>query len=123
MLRSSNWFKLYFQHFSWLKSRLSQILANPMMFLTPLQVISYKFLKNFPVCLCCKTLVDGCVYQHKFLNFIVRKNKVLIKNFFSKCDQLCSFLGIFSHLRKKSLMTNNLLYSVTSRNSYNNYSI
>ena len=29
-----------------------------------------------------------------------------IKNFFSKCDQICSLLQIWSHLMKKSLMEN-----------------
>ena len=30
--------------------------------------------------------------------------KFSIKDFFSKCDQICSFLRIWSHLPKKSLM-------------------
>ena len=35
------------------------------------------------------------------------KNKVFsIKDFFSKCDQIRSFLRIWSHLLKKSLMEN-----------------
>ena len=29
-----------------------------------------------------------------------------MKDFFSKCDQICSFLRIWSHLLKKSLMEN-----------------
>ena len=32
--------------------------------------------------------------------------KFFIKDFFSKCDQIRSFLWIWSHLRKKSLMKN-----------------
>ena len=32
--------------------------------------------------------------------------KFSIKDFFSKCDQIRSFLQIFSHLLKKSLMEN-----------------
>ena len=40
------------------------------------------------------------------------KNEVLIKNFFSKCDQIFSFLGIFLHLEKKSLMTNFIFCTV-----------
>ena len=32
--------------------------------------------------------------------------KLSIKNFFSKCDQIRSFLRIWSHLLKKSLMEN-----------------
>ena len=32
--------------------------------------------------------------------------KFSIKDFFSKCDQICSFLRIWSHLLKKSLTEN-----------------
>ena len=32
------------------------------------------------------------------------KNIVFIKDFFSKCDQISSFLWIWSHLLKKSIM-------------------
>ena len=35
-----------------------------------------------------------------------QKMKFSIKDFFSKCDQICSFLGIWPHLLKKSLMKN-----------------
>ena len=35
-----------------------------------------------------------------------KKIKFFIKDFFSKCDQIRSFLGIWSHLLKKSLMEN-----------------
>ena len=35
-----------------------------------------------------------------------QKNKFSIKDFFSKCDQICSFLRIWSHLLKKYLMEN-----------------
>ena len=35
-----------------------------------------------------------------------KKMKFPIKDFFSKCDQICSFLGIWSHLLKKPLMEN-----------------
>ena len=33
-----------------------------------------------------------------------QKMKIPIKDFFSKCDQICSFLRIWSHLLRKSLM-------------------
>ena len=36
----------------------------------------------------------------------VEKTNFSIKDFFSKCDQICSFLWILSHLLKKSLMEN-----------------
>ena len=35
-----------------------------------------------------------------------QKMKFSIKGFFSKCDQIRSFLRIWSHLMKKSLMIN-----------------
>ena len=35
-----------------------------------------------------------------------QKMKFLIKDFFNKCDQIRSFLRIWSHLLKKSLMEN-----------------
>ena len=35
-----------------------------------------------------------------------QKMKFSINNFFSKCDQILSFLRIWSHLLKKSLMEN-----------------
>ena len=38
------------------------------------------------------------------------KNKVSIKIFFSKCDKVCSFLRIWSHLLKKSLMEKQCYY-------------
>ena len=38
--------------------------------------------------------------------------KFSIKDFFSKCDQICSFLRIWSHLLKKSLIENFIFYAV-----------
>ena len=38
-----------------------------------------------------------------------------IKDFFSKCDQICSFLRIWSHLLKKSFMENFIFCAVTTR--------
>ena len=35
-----------------------------------------------------------------------------IKDFFSKCDQIRSFLRIWSHLLKKSFMENFIFYAV-----------
>ena len=35
-----------------------------------------------------------------------QKMKFSSKDFFSKCDQIHSFLGIWSHLLKKSLLEN-----------------
>ena len=44
---------------------------------------------------------------------MIQKKKFSIKNFFSKCDQYRSFLGIWSHLLKKLLMENFIFYAVT----------
>ena len=41
--------------------------------------------------------------------------KFSIKDFFSKCDQICSFLPIWSHLLKKSLMENFILCTVSHK--------
>ena len=48
-----------------------------------------------------------------------QKMKFFIKNFFSKCDQIHSFLRIWSHLLKKSLMGNVIFFvqCVVSRSS------
>ena len=41
-----------------------------------------------------------------------QKRKFSIKDFFSKCDQNCSFLRIWSHLLNKSLMENFIFCAV-----------
>ena len=41
-----------------------------------------------------------------------QKNKFCIKDFFSKCNQICSFLRIWSDLLKKSLMDNFIFCAV-----------
>ena len=40
------------------------------------------------------------------------KNEVYIKDFYSKCDQIRSFLRIWSHLQKKFLMKNFIICGV-----------
>ena len=47
--------------------------------------------------------VNGYVLEF-WLPYTAQKMKFIIKDFFSKCDQIRSFLLIWSHLRKKSLM-------------------
>ena len=42
------------------------------------------------------------------------KIEVSIKDFFNKCDQILSFLRIWSHLLKKSLMENFIFCAVIS---------
>ena len=44
--------------------------------------------------------------------FTAQKLKFFIKDFFSKCDQIRSFLWIWSHLLKKSLMKNFIFCAV-----------
>ena len=48
--------------------------------------------------------------------FTAQKMKFCIEDFFSKCDQLCSFLRIWSHLLKKSLMENFIFCTVLACN-------
>ena len=43
---------------------------------------------------------------HKRLGITAQKMKFSIKDFFSKCDQIRSFLRIWQHLLKKYLMEN-----------------
>ena len=50
--------------------------------------------------------------------FTAQEMKFSIKDFFSKCDQIRSFLGIWSYLLKKSLMKNVIFFVVFSENSY-----
>ena len=44
--------------------------------------------------------------------FTPQKMKFSIEDFFSKCDQIRSFLRIWSHLLKKSLMENFIFCAV-----------
>ena len=46
------------------------------------------------------------IYDNIRKNNTVQKMKFSIKDFFSKCDQIRSFLRIWSHLLNKSLMEN-----------------
>ena len=50
--------------------------------------------------------------------YTAQKIKFSIKDFFSKYDQIRSFLRIWSHLPKKSLMENLILCAVTLSNIY-----
>ena len=42
--------------------------------------------------------------------------KFSIKNFFSKCDHICSFRHIWSHLLKKFLMEQLIFFAVKAEN-------
>ena len=50
--------------------------------------------------ICCNIVTDVDVV------FTAQKMKFSIEDLFSKCDQIRSFLRIWSHLLKKSLMKN-----------------
>ena len=52
--------------------------------------------------------------SHLSLTYTGRKMKFSIKDFFSKFDQIPSFLRIWSHLLKKSLMENFIFCAVLS---------
>ena len=43
-----------------------------------------------------------------------QKMKFSINDFFSKCDQISSFLWVSSHLLKKSLMENFIFFTVST---------
>ena len=47
--------------------------------------------------------------------FIAQKMKFFMKDFFSKCDQIRSYLQIWSHLLKKSLMENFIFCAVSRK--------
>ena len=51
-----------------------------------------------------------------------QKMKFSIKDFFSKCDEIRSFLRIWSHLLKKSLMENFIFCAVEHKLNINSAS-
>ena len=53
-----------------------------------------------------KTLCLDTFHAVEWTYDIAQKMKFSIKDLFSKCDQICSFLWIWSHLLKKSLIEN-----------------
>ena len=55
-------------------------------------------------------LINGYLIQ--LITFTAQKMKISIKDFFSKCDQICRFLRIWSHLPKKSIMENFIFCAV-----------
>ena len=57
-------------------------------------------------------LVQKCVF------YTAQKVKSSIKNFFSKCDQIPSFLRIWSHILKKFLMENFIFCAVLLTRTY-----
>ena len=80
----------------------------------PVQVSSCKFCKIFKL----RTPIlwdisSGCFWVSKTLPERTLKNEEhFIKDFFSKCDQIRSFLRIWSNLLKKPLMENFIFCAV-----------
>ena len=60
-------------------------------------------------------LTMWCFNGHFFHHITAQKMKFSIKDFFSKCDQISSFLRIWSLLPKKVLMENFILCAVVKR--------
>ena len=62
-----------------------------------------------------------------YRKYIAQKMKFSIKDFFSKCDQILSFLRIWSHLLNKFLMENFILCAVVIKyggtNDITNYTL
>ena len=50
--------------------------------------------------------IEKCAFEILLKSFTAQKMKFSIKDFFSKCHQIRSFLRIWSDLLKKSLMEN-----------------
>ena len=66
-----------------------------------------------------KTVV-GRQLKRKSITTTAQKAKFSIKEFFSKCDQICRKLRIWSHLLKKSLMKN-FIFCVVYKNRKSYY--
>ena len=58
-------------------------------------------------------------YTRGVLSTTAQKMKLSIKDFFSKCNQICSFLKIWLHLPKKSLTKNFIFCAVVLRTHSN----
>ena len=59
-----------------------------------------------------KNSMPRYVITNNLTNYTTQKMNFSIKDFFSKCDQIRSFLWIWSHLLKKSLMENFIFCAV-----------
>ena len=55
-----------------------------------------------------------------FLRYNEQKRKFSIKDFFSKCDQFCKLLRIWSHLLKKPMMENFIFCAMIKQMLYLN---
>ena len=55
---------------------------------------------------------ENMISTLSYYYYATQKMKISIMDFFSKCDQIRSFLRIWSHLLKKSLMENFIFCSM-----------
>ena len=93
--------------------------------------VNYKFDKNVKLYIKLQYFFYFKIEKECYFYFIIDKNLILlfsiylliaaqkmkfsIKNFFSKCHQIPSFLRIWSHLLKKSLMENLIFCAVEAK--------
>ena len=61
------------------------------------------------------TLSKKNSFIYSFSLTLHEKMKFSLLDFFSKCDQICSFLRTWSHLPKKSLMENSTFYAALTQ--------
>ena len=90
---------------------LSEIFSNSrkkVVFRTPKNFCDEASLKNSER-LFSQKLSDRCLRWFQIASDTAQKKKFSVKDFFSKCDQIRSFLRICSHLLKKSL-TENIIF-------------
>ena len=65
------------------------------------------------------TIIAIAIIEVITVTITAQKMEFFIKDFFSKCDQIHSFLHIWSHLLNKSLMGNFFFFAVNSKNCIN----
>ena len=77
---------------------------------TPLYVLSFEF----------RGKSQFSFFTEHHLTCTVQKMKFSIRNFFFKCDQIRSFLMIWSHSLKKSLMENFIFCALSNKDAVKN---
>ena len=75
---------------------------------------------DFSVCSLDTKIIPSWPKSINCLNITAQKIKFSIKDFFSECDQIRSFLRIWSHLLKKSLRENFIFCEVYLENKRSN---
>ena len=72
-------------------------------------VVRLKF--QFEINSCTFTLQSRDLSQYHKIYLHSTKNKLSLEDFFNKCDEMCSFLRIWSHLKEK-LSIENFIFCV-----------